>query len=156
MQSDYIEPSQAARLRAAWLIGLAVLAASILQFLVAPRFFAFLDALPICEHLPWVQALLLGLMGVMALVGAWGVWLAHGILRSGQWPAPGAWVLRRTRIRRGVTAKLRAYGLLAVSGLSLSVPLVSWHSLGRAGFLQVPPQCAPNYSLKRTAVGRLR
>jgi len=156
VQPDYVEPSQAARLRAMWLVGFAVLATSILQFLVAPSFFAFLNSLPICERFPWLQALLLGLMGVMALVGTWGVWLAHGILRSGQWPAPGAWVLRRTRIRRGVAAKLRAYGLLAVSGLSLSVPLLSWHFLGRADFLHVPPQCAPNYSLKRTAADGLR
>lgn len=138
-----------------WLVGLAVLATSILQFLLAPRFFAFLNSLPICERFPWLQALLLGLMGVMAVVGAWGVWLARGILLSGQWPAPGAWVLRRTRIRRGVAAKLRAYGLLAVSGLSLSMPLLGWHFLSRAGFLHVPPQCAPNHS-KRAAADGLR
>ena len=156
MEPEYVEPTAASRRKAIALVVFAVVAAAVLQFLLAPRYFAFVNSLPICERLPWLRSLLFGLLGSIPLFGLWGVWLAWRVFKHGQWPLPNAWVWRRTRIHRGMGAKAHACMLLGGSCLAISLPFLAWQWLGRTGLLSQPAQCAPNLSIERTSSSVLR
>ena len=153
MESDYIEPTAATRRKAMALVAVAGAVAAVAQFWLAPRFFAFVNALPVCERLPWLRGMLIGLIAVVPLFGLYGIWLACRVLLAGQWPLPNAPVWRRTRIRRGRAARWRAGMLLLAASVAASFPLLAWHGLGRSGLLSPPAQCATDAPTARASTG---
>jgi hypothetical protein len=156
MEPEYIEPSATTRRKARALVFAAVVVATLALLVLAPRFFAHVRSLPTCEQFRWLQGSLIALLAIMPVFGIWGAWLARSVLKHQQWPLPNAWLLRRTRIRRGFAAKACAYGLLVASGLAIAIPLLGWALLGRAGLLSQPPQCAQHAAIERTSPGGLR
>jgi hypothetical protein len=55
------------------------------------------------------------LAALLLLSAAWAAGYARRVLRSNQFPPPGTWVLRDTRLRHGAAARLRAWGLVFVA-----------------------------------------
>jgi len=60
----------------------------------------------------------------------------------GQFPLPGAWVLRRTRIQRGRAVQVRAVTLLVLS--VLTAVLAIWGVVSVRSVLSDLPGCATN------------
>jgi hypothetical protein len=147
---QFIEPTPATRRKVLIVLCAGVVIAGILQFWAAPAFFSFVGSLPLCERFRWLQGAMIALLGTVALFGAWAAWYARGVLKSGQWPPAGAWVWRRTAIRRGRSAKWRAYALLALACMAMSVPLIGWHFLGQAGMLSRPVTMCSDGMVKST------
>jgi len=84
--------------------------------------------LPICEQASsfrWLWAAVW--IGLVALCIS-AAWLAQRSLRLNQWPLPGAWVFRRTPVRRGNSAKWRALVLLGWSLAVLVGSTWSWYA----------------------------
>ena len=53
-------------------------------------------------------------LGALQLVAAaWTAVYARRVFRSGQFPPPGTWVFRDTRLRRGAVARARGWGVVA-------------------------------------------
>jgi hypothetical protein len=80
------------------------------------------------------------------------------ILRDNQFPPIGAKVLRRTRIKRGPAA--RRIGYLHLFAFTPFVAIAIWGYFQAIELSKITaskhPSCTANYSLKRTAAGRLR
>jgi hypothetical protein len=97
MTAEFIEPTAIGRRRI--LVGLGVAGSSFTAIYFG--LFAYIKFLPPCEGLNWSKA---ALVGEAVLVCAVVIWLIRDIWRiihPGQYPAPGASVLFRTRIVRG-------------------------------------------------------
>lgn len=122
------------------LVSVVALAATV-QFWLGPALFAHIESLPVCAQRPWWQALLIGTVGLLPVIALWSVGQARRILRSGQVPPPGTWVLRRTPIRRGAIARRRAYLLLAYAALTLAVTGYCLRLLSELPFFKPVPAC---------------
>jgi hypothetical protein len=112
---EFIEPTPASRRKiAAQFVSALVVCVVTLEFLM-PRFLEFIHALPLCEQLDWIDGAFLVLTGALMLLAARGIFTARQALRLGQWPLPGAAVLRRTPVQRGALLRRGAYAGLVAS-----------------------------------------
>ena len=136
---EFIEPTTASRCKLAVLAAAVALGLGVLHFALTP----YVNALPRCERFPLVQGFLVVLIGAFPLFGLWALWYAQRLLKLNQLPLPGAWVWRRTPVRRGRTVRVLGWALLAWSLAALSTPLLAWYLIARGGLLSTPPQCAP-------------
>ena len=138
------------------------------KFWLLPAFSEFVATAP-CRSvfgLPAVSVvlygLLVGLPFLIALtVGCIFGWYGYRVLHDDQAPPTGVKVLRRTRIKRGRAARLVGYFYLFAFVPALA--LAGWGCFTARSLSQQSqqwqlkhPGCTANYSLKRTAVGRLR
>ena len=110
---DFVEPSADARRKLLALYFAAVLVAALLVFFVRPTLLGFIGSLPACERARWSLTLLAALLAPLPFVAAWVALHARRLIAVGQWPLPGAWVWRRTPVRRGRALRVQAYALMA-------------------------------------------
>lgn len=140
MEQDFIEPSKSSRKKLLMLVIGAALIGGLLQFVLMPQYFAFVKALPPCDQFPWLRgALAVVIFSVPAIAIFWAIPHARKLLKYEQIPLPGAWVWRRTPIKRGASVRWMAYGLFAWALLAVIFPFWAWTQLD---FLLTPPkQC---------------
>ena len=126
MTPQFIEPTADSRRKfamlwvAALVVGLAVIELLEIQ---SDR----VKTQPICESLTMFSLWCALVFGGLALCGLWAASMGHRSLKLGQWPLPGTWVLRRTPIHRGASAKWRAYAIFAWGIVAIGGAGFSWY-----------------------------
>lgn len=120
MTDDFIDPTPKGRRKLLWLMAVAVPLGAAVTYWLLPWFRTQMQVLPPCEALRLARGVITAmLLGLPLIVVLWALPLARGLWRTGQFPLPGAWVLRRTRIRRGRAVRVRAVALLVWSALTV-------------------------------------
>lgn len=120
MNDDFIDPTPEGRRRLLWLTAVMGLLGALATYWLLPWFRTQMQVLPPCEALRLARGVITAmLLGLPLIVVLWALPLARGLWRTGQFPLPGAWVLRRTRIRRGRAVRVRAVALLVWSALTV-------------------------------------
>lgn len=123
-EPEFIEPTPQGRRKLVMLIACLALVGLLLDQWLFPAWSRHLQTLPLCERsIQMMGALRAAFLVVPLIVGVFAVIIARQWLRLRQFPLPGAWVWRRTRIRRGRIVQLRAYALLVMSALAWLVPI---------------------------------
>jgi hypothetical protein len=121
MQEEYIEPSRFMKF---------LVIPALILWLVACEFYCidalrnYIHTLPHCEQNQWLRGLYIALAICFALPSLEIARYAHRSFQSDQFPPPGMWVMRRTRVRRGVPALKIAQKLSAVALLNLIIAAV--------------------------------
>ncbi len=130
MKPEFIEPTWQgrAKLAALWLL---IIAGFLTFEALMPAFEQFLQGLPKCALLSLMRSsVLVFLVMVLGLITMLG-WEGYRLLHHRQWPHPRAWVLWRTRIRRGTGVLTVGYTLcgLAIGLLAgyAYLLLSQWH-----------------------------
>ena len=129
MTDKFIEPTREGRRNLLILLTLGILSGAFLQFWLKPAFHAYLNSLPACDQIKLLRVLLLSAICTPPLIAAWSIPHSIRLIQFNQFPLPGTWVMRRTPTRRGAIVRLRAYCLLLLSGIALTVPFVGWRLL---------------------------
>jgi len=126
MSAEYLEATPQSRRRA----GLVFVGALVLGVVLIEALDTWLEqskALPMCEQLTsfrWLWATVWAALGILCL---WVARVGQQSLKLNQWPLPGTWLLRRTLIHRGKSAKWRALAMLGWSVAALVGSGVSWY-----------------------------
>ena len=113
---EFIEPTARSRLKFVLVHALAI------GFVVAvkifwPRVMDFVNSLPLCNQLPWLQGIAAAFFALSPLTALFLFWHAERIRSSNQAPPPGAIVFFRTPIKRGRAAMLQVY-LCRITGIA--------------------------------------
>lgn len=144
MADEFIEPTREGRRNFIVLLVCLLAFGAALHFVLAPHFLSFLNTLPLCDQLTWLQgSLLLILVVPVSLAVCWAILHARQLLLHQQSPLPNAWVLRRTPIKRGPKVRWQAYALLAWSALVMICAVWGWFKLGDI-FAALSPQACKN------------
>ncbi|AXQ28401.1 hypothetical protein D0B54_06765 [Solimonas sp. K1W22B-7] len=114
---EYLEPTPAGRRLGIVLIGALIVLGAILKFWAEPALFGHISSLPLCQQMRWYRDLLQWLGLALALLSIWPILTLVRVIAIGQAPPPGTWVLHRTRIRRGWTARAGSAGALLLLAL---------------------------------------
>jgi hypothetical protein len=115
-EKEYIEPTPSVR-RGLLLALILALAPAGVFFAFWPEIQAHLRAQSACELIAWLQVLNYSTAALAGAAAGTFAWSGAKVLRHGQAPAPGSWVLRRTRVLRGSAARRRAWVLLAAASV---------------------------------------
>lgn len=131
MAEEFIEPTREGRRNFVLLLACLIAFGTALHFFFVPRFLAFLESLPPCDQLPWLERSLLAMLLLpVTLALFWAIPHARKLLLFQQSPLPNAWVLLRTPIKRGPRVRWQAYALLAWSALVMICAVWGWFKLG--------------------------
>lgn len=141
-EPEFAEPTRSSRIKAL----LAFFFAGMVWLFFGPAWRALIQPrmdLPVCEALPWIRGAAAFYLVSFLLVAALCARFSYLILRSGQVPVPGAWLLFRRRIRRGWSAKLdgMAAGAMALFFIGLVAWLWVFFELGLIFCLTEPCGC---------------
>jgi len=126
---EFVEPTARARRNLVALYVAAVVFGGLLVLFVRPALIAFISGLPTCEQARWSLAVLAVCSLPLPIVAAWTAAHARKLLKFDRSPPPGAWVWRRTQVRRGRAVRVQAYALITSSVVLLLAPLYAWHVL---------------------------
>ena len=148
MTPEFIEPTADSRRKfavlwvAALVVGVALIELFEFQMDHANR-------QPICENLTMFSLWCAFVFGGLALCGLWAASIGHRALKLDQIPLPGTWVLRRTPIYRGSSARWRAHavfawGIFVIAGAGFSSYVV-WDTFDRAA-----SRCATRATINAT------
>jgi hypothetical protein len=141
IRAEYMDATPRGRLAMASVIA-ATVAVAWLMYAFTPTVMAPLAALPeLCEELAGYRALMQRFSIVLPVPGLWLVLYGSRILKSGQSPPPGAWVLHRTLVKRGPHVTRVAVALAAVGLLVSMVPLYFWSDYSRLQTASVAQVC---------------
>ncbi len=118
MQEEFIEPS--------WFIRFVVIPVFILWLVACEFYFIdelknYIHTLPHCEKNQWLRGLYIALAICFALPSIEIARYAQRSFQSEQFPPPGMWVMRRTRVRHGAQAHKIAQTLTVVALLNLII-----------------------------------
>ena len=127
--NEFVETSAKSRRNLLALTIATVLIGAALTFLLRPALFSHIKQLPPCGQAHWAFGLFMGSLGLLPVVGLWGVNYARKLLKYGQFPLPGAWVWRRTPVARGRAVQLRAYGIMFCSVAFFAIFFYGWRVL---------------------------
>jgi hypothetical protein len=118
--AEVVDPSRRGRIAALWVFGLGI-ASALAMLAWWPVLMAHIRSLPVCDQLPWFQAVIALQALLMAVIPA--LLLAAGLAarRSGRWPPPGMPVLRRTRVVRGAAVQRRAWWLIGGAAATAAI-----------------------------------
>jgi hypothetical protein len=100
-----------------------------------------MNSLPKCDQAALARATLIGIFSTPALIALWAIPRAIRMLKFNQSPLPGAWVLRRTPIRRGRSVRIQAICLLLISVLAFTFPIISIQFTQLNPFADAPKSC---------------
>ncbi len=103
-----------------WLIAAMATAAVLLWLLVLPALKRWINVSDIGVMTHRMGAVYYGLSALLFITAGYAVWYARRIFRSSQFPPPGSWVLRDTRLLRGDHARARGWWVVACAA-SLSL-----------------------------------
>jgi hypothetical protein len=142
VSEEFIEPTRQSRRNLLVLCGGGVVIGALLRFKLVPAVSSYISSLPECQQLPWVYAILASALCVPSVTAIWAVWYARRLLTLKQFPPPGTWVFRRTRIRRGATVRWQAFLLIAWSIACAPFPVYGWLFLKDSGLFPLPARCA--------------
>ncbi len=143
MTDDFTDPTPEDRRKLLWLIAVAVMLGAAVTYWLLPWFRTQMQVLPPCEAVRLARGVITAmLLGLPLIVVLWALPLARRLWRVGQFPLPGAWVLRRTRIQRGRAVQVRAVTLLVLS--VLTAVLAIWGVVSVRSVLSDLPGCATN------------
>ena len=112
---EFAEPTAQARRKLLALYVVGAIVGGLLVLVVRPGLLAFIGGLPVCEQSRWSLGLLVACLSVVPAAAFGTIVHAKRLLRFNQSPLPNAWVLRRTRIRRGRPVRVQAYALIVSS-----------------------------------------
>ena len=122
MNTEYVEPNRGRMLRR--LVLLAVLIYCYVNIdAYWQRLMGFVKALPPCEQIPWLRTIAIAMVVLLMLGPVLVAWEGYRILQFRQWPLPGAFVWRRTKIKRDRWVPVRAYAQFAAA-LAVAVGIV--------------------------------
>lgn len=142
MSDEFVEPTRDGRRHLLWLLMLGILAGALLQFWLKPAFLSYVKSLPSCEQFKWLRIWLVSALCSPGLLALWGIVHSIRLLKSKQSPLPGAWVWRRTPVKRGEVVRLRAFALLFLSAVAIAVPVVGWHWITSTALFTPSRSCA--------------
>jgi hypothetical protein len=117
-------------------------AGALIVLWLKPALLAHVNALPVCDQLPWWRAFLVGALCAPVVVALWAVHYARKLLRYEQMPLPGTRVLRRTPIVRGRPVRLRAWLLIAVAAIAVLVSVACSREVMRTPIFDTRIFCA--------------
>jgi len=130
MIEDFIDPTPESRRKLLWLIAAALLLGALATYWLLPWFRTQMQVLPPCEAIRLARwALLVLLLSLPLTAIGWALPLAWRLWKVGQFPLPGAWVLRRTPIQRGRAVRIRAVALVLWSVLSVALAIWGTYTL---------------------------
>ena len=112
---EFAEPTAHARRNLLALYVIGAIVGALLVLVARPGLLAFIAGLPVCEQAHWSIGLLVACLSVAPAAAFATIVHAKKLLRFNQSPLPHAWILRRTRIRRGRPVRVRAYALIVCS-----------------------------------------
>ena len=140
MNERFLNPTPATRwkLLAACASGLVVLLAMEIWW---NPFMSYVEALPVCEGLPYHRGIFIAFTLGFAFASFSSLRAGRLILRAGESPFPGAWVLFRTRIKTGIRAKIDGYAMLAIAVLLAAAPIAAGLALNVHMIFCVPNAC---------------
>ena len=130
LNQEYIEPTRQSRIGLA-LVGLAAVCLAVLLFLFGPGYFQAPPSLTVCEVLDHYRGMMQKGSLLLIIPGLWLCYYAGRILRSGQSPAPGAWVLHRTAVKTGPHVTRVGYFILALGVLVAVSPAYFWSDISQ-------------------------
>jgi len=140
MRKDFIDPTPESRRKLLWLIAAVLLLGALATYWLLPWFRTQMQVLPPCEAIRLARwALLVFLLSLPLTAMGWALPLAWRLCKTGQFPPPGAWVLRRTPIRRGRAVRIRVVALVLWSVLSIALAI--WGAYTVQGVLPDRPVC---------------
>jgi len=84
-------------------------------------FHEYLSVASQTELVARIRSVFTALAVFVTAVAAWEFWFALRILRAGQWPLPGAFVLRDTPVRFGARARVRGVLVFVAAVFSAGV-----------------------------------
>ena len=108
---EFVEPTRRARIAALWVFGVGV-AVAVAMTAWWPVLMAHIGSLPVCDQLPWFQGVIALQALLLTVIPAVLLSMGMATRRSGRWPPPRMWVLRRTRVLRGAAATRRVWLLI--------------------------------------------
>jgi hypothetical protein len=140
-RDEYLEPTRIGQLAMASVI-LAGLATLVMLYLLAPSVMGPMQSLPtLCAELDAYRRLIQKLSLALPIPGVWLALYGRRILKSGQSPPPGAWVLHRTLVKGGAHVKRVGWAIVAI-GIVISVmPLYFWSEQSRQQRAAVAEVC---------------
>lgn len=143
MTQEYIEPTRQSRI-GLLLVGLSAFSLAIVLFLFGPTFFEAPATYPVCEALDHYRGMMQKGSLFLILPGLWLCFYASRILRSGQSPAPGAWVIHRAAIQTGPEVTQHGYFLLMLGLLIAVSPSYFWSDFSQFEKTSVALVCTDN------------
>ncbi|RDD81974.1 hypothetical protein [Dyella tabacisoli] len=142
MTDEFIEPTPRGRRNLIILFVIGALYATAHRLWLQPALFDYINSLPLCDQLPWWRGLLISVLITLLFVAALSTRCALQIFQHGQWPLPGTWVFRRTKIQRGPVVRSRAYLLLVASALAVACAWFGWQGLSTTPIFHPKGKCA--------------
>lgn len=130
MTQQYIEPTRQSRI-GLLLVGLAAISIALVLFHFGPTFFQPPSSLSACEDIVHYRDMMQKASLFLLVPGLWLCFYASRILRSGQSPAPGAWVLHRAAVKTGPQVTRAGYLLLALGIVVAVSPVYFWSDLSQ-------------------------
>ena len=137
---EFAEPTAQARRKLLALYVVGAIVGGLLVLVVRPGLLAFIGGLPVFEQSRWSLGLLVACLSAVPAAAFGTIVYAKRLLRFNQSPLPNAWVLRRTRIRRGRPVRVQAYALIVCSACFVAGALHLAHVL-RPMFTMLRQHC---------------
>ena len=125
--AEFVEPTAKTRRNLLALFAVALLVGALLKFVLQPAVLGFIKQLPECEQARWSFGLLIASLCPLPVIAVWTSNYARKLLKFNQSPLPGAWVWRRTPVKRGRLVRLQAYAIIACSAALLAAPFYAWY-----------------------------
>lgn len=125
LTQEYIEPTRQSRIGLT-LVSLTTIGIAFVLFHFGPTFFQAPPSLSVCEVLDHYRHMMQKGSLFLIIPGLWMCFYASKILRSGQSPPPGAWVLHRAAIKKGPHVTRVGYFLLTLGILVSVSPAYFW------------------------------
>jgi len=125
LTQEYIEPTHQSQIGLT-LVGLTAVCIAFVLFHFGPAFFQPPPTNSVCETLAHYRGMMQKGSLLLILPGLWLCFYAGRILRSGQSPAPGAWVLHRAVIKTGPHVTRVGIFLIALGIIVAVSPMYFW------------------------------
>jgi hypothetical protein len=139
--NEFVEPTAKTRRNLLALFAIALLVGGLFTLVLKPALLGFITQLPVCEQARWSFGLLIAYLCPLPVIAVWTGNYARKLLKFNQSPLPGAWVWRRTPVKRGRLVRLQAYATIACSATLLIAPFYAWYVL-QPMFAAVSQRCA--------------
>jgi hypothetical protein len=125
LTQEYIEPTRQSRIGLS-LVGLTAIGVAFGLIYFGPTYFQPPSSHSVCEALDHYRGMMQKGSLFLIIPGLWLCYYASRLLRTGQSPAPGAWVIHRAVIKTGPEVTQSGYFLLLLGMLIAASPSFFW------------------------------
>jgi hypothetical protein len=123
MNNEFIEATEKSKKTLLLRVVVGFLFVCLYQFLWRPLWIEYVNNLPPCEQLKWLEYGFLLALIIPPIICSNFYITAKKILKTNQYPPPGTLVFVRTPVVRGEKVKYRAYVMMVMFVCSLLIPV---------------------------------